>query len=41
MRDFMAGGILLLKSKYLVDDTPTSIIEAYSSPDADDWKDSS
>jgi hypothetical protein len=23
---------------YLVDDTPTSIIEAYASPDADDWK---
>jgi hypothetical protein len=23
---------------YLVDDTPTSIAEAYASPDADDWK---
>jgi hypothetical protein len=23
---------------YFVDDTPTSIIEAYVSPDADDWK---
>jgi hypothetical protein len=23
---------------YLVDDTPTSIMEAYASPDADDWK---
>jgi hypothetical protein len=23
---------------YLVDDTPTSITEAYASPDADDWK---
>jgi hypothetical protein len=23
---------------YLVDDTPTSIVEAYASPDADDWK---
>jgi hypothetical protein len=23
---------------YLVDDTPTSIIEAYASPDVDDWK---
>jgi hypothetical protein len=23
---------------YLVDDTPTSIIQAYASPDADDWK---
>jgi hypothetical protein len=23
---------------YLVDDTPTSIDEAYASPDADDWK---
>jgi hypothetical protein len=23
---------------YLVDDTPTSIVEAYISPDADDWK---
>jgi hypothetical protein len=23
---------------YLVDDTPTSIIEAYAFPDADDWK---
>jgi hypothetical protein len=23
---------------YLVDDTPTSISEAYVSPDADDWK---
>jgi hypothetical protein len=22
---------------YLVDDTPTSIVEAYASPDADDW----
>jgi len=24
---------------YLVDDTPTTIAEAYASPDADDWKD--
>jgi hypothetical protein len=23
---------------YLVDDTPTSITEAYASPDADNWK---
>jgi len=23
---------------YLVDNTPTSIVEAYASPDADDWK---
>ena len=23
---------------YLVDDTPTTIAEAYASPDADDWK---
>ena len=23
---------------YLVDDTPTSIVEAYASPDADNWK---
>ena len=23
---------------YLVEDTPTTIAEAYSSPDADDWK---
>ena len=23
---------------YLVDDTPTTIIEAYAAPDADDWK---
>jgi hypothetical protein len=23
---------------YLVDDTPTSITEAYASPDGDDWK---
>jgi hypothetical protein len=23
---------------YLVDDTPTSIAEAYASPDVDDWK---
>jgi hypothetical protein len=23
---------------YLVDDIPTSIIEAYASPNADDWK---
>jgi hypothetical protein len=23
---------------YLVDDTPTTIIEAFASPDADDWK---
>jgi hypothetical protein len=23
---------------YLVDDTPTSITEAYASPDVDDWK---
>jgi hypothetical protein len=23
---------------YFVDDTPTSIAEAYASPDADDWK---
>src|SRR5438132_10427008 len=23
---------------YLVDDTPTSIVEVYASPDADDWK---
>jgi hypothetical protein len=23
---------------YFVDDTPTSIVEPYASPDADDWK---
>jgi hypothetical protein len=23
---------------YLVDNTPTSIVEAYASPDVDDWK---
>jgi hypothetical protein len=23
---------------YLMDNTPTSIAEAYASPDADDWK---